>query len=164
MINLIHDIDLMRFVLGDIVDITGFGSAHCRKASRLESGAVAMRFDSGLCATISFADSAISPWGFEAGTGENPHIGKTGQDMWWITGREGSVSFPSLTKWGGVQEWSKPAQPTHFKSDEIVPLIAQLDHFASVIKGNEMPLITVEDAAASLEATWTIERLLASQI
>ena len=164
MINLIHDIDLMRFILGDIIDITGFGSAHCRQEQRLESGAVALRFASGLCATISFADSAVSPWGFEAGTGENPHIGTTGQDMWWITGRQGSISFPSLTRWGGVDDWSKSAKPTYFTSDVTVPLSAQLDHFAAVIMGNEMPLITVEDAAASLKATWEIETLLAKQI
>ena len=164
MINLIHDIDLMRFILGDIIEVTGFGSAHCRQEGRLESGAVALRFASGLCATISFADSAVSPWGFEAGTGENPHIGTTGQDMWWITGRDGSVSFPSLTRWGGVDDWSKPAQPTPFTSDVTVPLSAQLDHFAAVIKGDEMPLITVKDAAASLKATWDIETLLAKQI
>ena len=164
MINLIHDIDLMRFILGDIIEVTGFGSAHCRQEGRLESGAVALRFASGLCATISFADSAVSPWGFEAGTGENPHIGTTGQDMWWITGRDGSISFPSLTRWGGVDDWSNPAQPTPFTSDVTVPLSAQLDHFAAVIKGDEMPLITVEDAAASLKATWDIETLLAKQI
>ena len=164
MINLIHDIDLMRFILGDIIEVTGFGSAHCRQESRIESGAVALRFVSGLCATISFADSAVSPWGFEAGTGENPHIGTTGQDMWWITGRDGSISFPSLTRWGGAQDWSQPAQPVEFTSDVTVPLTAQLDHFAAVIKGEEAPLITVSDAAASLKATWDIEALFSAQI
>lgn len=164
MINLIHDIDLMRFILGDIVDITGFGAAQSRQSSRIESGAVALRFASGLCATISFADSAVSPWGFEAGTGENPNIGTTGQDMWWITGRKGSVSFPSLTRWGGVDDWSKPAQPTYFEADVTVPLTAQLNHFVAVIKGQEAPLITIEDAAASLKATWEIERYLVAQI
>ena len=44
MINLIHDIDLMRFVLGDIDEIKGFGAATTRAQGRVETGALALRF------------------------------------------------------------------------------------------------------------------------
>ena len=30
MINLVHDIDILRFVLGEIIDITAVGAAHIR--------------------------------------------------------------------------------------------------------------------------------------
>ena len=164
MINLIHDIDLMRFVLGEVDGVTGLASNAYRGTSRVESGAIALRFESGLCATISFADSAISPWGFEAGTGENPNIGTTGQDMWWITGTSGSVSFPSLTRWGGAEDWSQGARARAYEADVTVPLDAQLLHFVRVISGQEAPLITVADAAASLAVTWDIETMLSHQI
>ncbi|MGC6537189.1 MAG: Gfo/Idh/MocA family protein [Candidatus Puniceispirillaceae bacterium] len=164
MINLIHDIDLLRFVMGEIIDITGFASSHHRQALRVESGAVAMRFASGACATISFADSALSPWGFEAGTNENPHIGATFQDMWWLTGTSGSISFPSLTRWCGADDWSQPVKATSFDVDKTVPLDAQLSHFVDVINGKTEPMITVGDAAESLRATYQLQALLAAQL
>ena len=164
MINLIHDIDLMRFVLGNITDVTGFASANHRNSARVESGAISLRFETGLCAAITFADSALSPWGFEAGTGENPNIGSTYQDMWWITGTAGSISFPSLTRWGNATDWSQAVKPTNYEAPIVTPLDAQLSHFVSVIQGDEKPLITVQDAAASLSVTWEIETILSHQI
>ena len=164
MINLIHDIDLIRFVLGEIEEVAALAGAPRRDGVRVESGAIAMRLASGLSATISFADTAPSPWGFEAATNENPHIAETFQDMWWITGTKGGISFPSLTQWGGAEHWGDAAQPQRHETGSVVPLAAQLDHFIKVIRGAETPLITVEDAARSLEVTYDIERLLAGQM
>lgn len=163
MINLIHDLDLLRFVLGEVEDVAALAGASIRGAARVESGAVAMRFTSGATATISFADTTPSPWGFEAATNENPHIGETFQDMWWITGTAGGISFPSLTQWGDAADWSQPAMPRANQVDTLAPLAAQLDHFIAVINGEEMPLITVEDAARSLELTYRIQQILAAQ-
>ena len=123
-----------------------------------------MRLASGLSATISFADTTPSPWGFEAATGENPHIAATRQDMWWITGTRGGISFPSLTRWGGAEHWGEAARPQRHQAARVAPLATQLDHFIKVIRGIEAPLITVEDAARSLEVTYDIEAVLAGQI
>ena len=164
MINLIHDIDLIRFVLGEIEEVTALAGAPRRNGGRVESGAIAMRLASGLSATISFADTAPSPWGFEAATNENPHIAETFQDMWWITGTKGGISFPSLTQWGGAEHWGEAAQPQRHEAGSVVPLAAQLDHLIKVIRGVEAPLITVEDAARSLEVTYDIEQILARQM
>ncbi|MCL6283258.1 Gfo/Idh/MocA family oxidoreductase [Ruegeria sp. 2012CJ41-6] len=164
MINLVHDIDLLRFVLGEITDICGFGAQPQRAAGRVESGAVALRFASGACGTISFADTAPSPWGFEAATGENPNIATTGQDMWWITGTSGAVSFPSLTLWTGARDWSQAPSPARLEAQRAVPLDAQLGHFLEVIDGTAAPIISLDDAARSLQATCRIEALLAADI
>jgi len=81
MINLVHDIDLLRFLFGEVTDIAALGSDQQRKGGRIESGGAILRFASGLCATISFADTAPSPWGFEAATAENPNIAATGDGV-----------------------------------------------------------------------------------
>ncbi len=164
MINLIHDIDLLRFVLGEIVDVTGFASQAARLAGRVESGAVALRFASGACGTISFADVAPSPWGFEAGTAENPNIAATGQDMWWITGTKGAVSFPSIQLWSGAQDWSQVPQMVAHETAETVPLVAQLDHFVDVMERQSPPLIDIRDGQRSLEITEKVEACLARDI
>ena len=123
-----------------------------------------MRMASGLTATISFADTTPSPWGFEAGTNENPHIAESFQDMWWITGTKGAVSFPSLTLWTGANHWGEAPVPQKIATPSVIPLIQQLDHFLAVMAEEETPLISIADAAASLAATHKIEQLLMDQI
>ena len=74
--NLIHDVDTLRAFFGEVTSVTGAGSNVMRNAPRHESGGVVLTFDSGAIVTIAFSDATPTPWGFEAGTGESPHIPK----------------------------------------------------------------------------------------
>jgi len=163
LINLVHDIDILRFVLGEITAVAALPGASQRESARIESGAVALAFASGATGTISFADTTPSPWGFEAATGENPNIGTTGQDMMWITGTSGAISYPSLSLWGGT-DWSTPAAQRNLicKQSDKSPLDAQLDHFIAVMNG-ATPLIDVADATRTLDIALQIEMQLTAQ-
>ena len=160
MINLVHEVDLLRHLFGGVIHVSGFGSGALRGQGRIESGGVTLGFANGQVATLAFADTSPSPWGFEAGTGENPNIGTTHQDMLWITGTTGSVSFPSMTQWGGAKDWSHPVQPRQIPCGDSVPLVAQLDHFAQVATGRAKPLIDARDAMETLAVTLQIETAL----
>ena len=162
MINLVHDIDILRFVIGEITQTVALRGRSLRGSTRVESGAVALAFENGAVGTISFADTTPSPWGFEAGTGENPNIGTTKQDMMWITGTKGAISFPSMTVWKGT-DWGTSAKPITFEPAQNMrtPLEAQLDHFVDVINGDE-PLIDVADAASTLAIAQELENQLAT--
>ena len=159
MINLVHDIDLLRFVMGEVSGLAALPGARRRNATRIESGSVVLGFENGATAAISFADCAPSPWGFEVGTAENPNIGASGQDMLWITGTEGAVSFPSLTQWSGSPDWSVAPTARRTEVPAVVPLVAQLDHFLDVIDG-AAPLIDVHDAMQTLDIALKIETAL----
>ena len=163
MINLVHDIDILRFVVGEITQTAALRGASLRGTDRIESGAVALMFENGATGTISFADTAPSPWGFEAATGENPNIGTTHQDMMWITGTKGAISFPSMTLWHG-NDWGTPAKraPLEVTQNTRTPLEAQLDHFIEVMNG-AAPLIDVADAARTLAVAEDIEHQLNQQ-
>lgn len=163
LINLVHDIDTLRFVVGEIAATTALRGCGLRGDTRIESGAIALAFENGATGTISFADTAASPWGFEAATGENPNIGATGQDMLFITGTQGALSFPSMTLWHG-KDWGTPARQTPLTSaaNTKPPLDAQLDHFLDVMEG-AAPLIDVADATRTLEIALSIEEQLAGQ-
>lgn len=162
MINLVHDIDILRHVIGEIADVAALRGRDLRKSGRIESGAVALGFENGATGTIAFADTTPSPWGFEAGTGENPNIGATGQDMMWITGTKGSISFPSLTRWSGASDWSQAASPGReaIVEDGKAPLMRQLEHFIEVMEGAK-PLIDVADATRTLAVALEIDQQLA---
>ncbi|TVY53861.1 UDP-N-acetylglucosamine 3-dehydrogenase, partial [Lachnellula suecica] len=72
MINLIHEVDLLQFLLGPIVLVSALATSKTR-GYKAEDGAVAMlRFESGVVGTFVLSDAVPSPWSFEGGTGENP--------------------------------------------------------------------------------------------
>ena len=161
-LNLIHEIDLMRHLLGEVVRVSAHATAPVRGvAARPEAGGVLLGFASGATAAIAFADTAPSPWSFEAATAENPNIAATHRDNLRLVGTEGALSFPSLTLWRGAADWSEapvaeraacPAGP--------VPLAAQLHHFAQVIAGDATPLCTLADGRAALDVVGRIEACL----
>lgn len=156
--NVSHEVDLLRFLFGEITRVAGLGGNPVRGAARVESGAAVLGFASGLTASVTFADTTPSPWGFEHGTGENPNIAQTGQDSLRISGTKGAVEFPSLRVWTGAYDWSEAPVPQEQPSGEGTPLILQLEHFARVIAGAEPPLNDARSGRATLAATLDIER------
>ena len=163
MINLIHDIDLICFVLGEIAEVAALVGTPRRDGMRVESGAIAMLMESRLSATISFADTAPSPWGSK----RPPMKIRISPRPFRICGGLPAPGrhFLSVTHaMGRAAHWGEAAQPRHHKVGTVTPLAAQLDHFIKVIRGVEDPLITVEDAARSLEVTYHIEQALAGQL
>jgi len=157
MINLVHDIDLLRFVLGEVRTVAGLGASPQRGAQRVESGVAALGFANGCTASIVFADTTPTPWGFEAATGENPNIAATGQDMLWIAGSAGAISFPSLTLWSGAADWSETPQARMQSAPTAVPLEQQLSHFCEVMDRRAKPLISAADGRETLAVTLRVE-------
>lgn len=159
MTNLSHEIDLLRFLLGEIAEVTALTSSARRGFVIEDTAALALRFDRGALGSFLISDAGASPWSFEAASHENPAIAGSGEDYIRIVGTEGALAFPSLTRWGrsgpGEIEWSKPLAringPAFARVD---PLLAQLDRFAAVVAGGaDDVLCTGEDGTAALEMT-----------
>ena len=158
LINLIHEIDMLRHLAGDITEIGALSSDAARPGPVEDTAAVTLRFASGALGSFVISDAAASPWGFEAASGENPHIGTTGQDCLQMIGPKGALHFPSLTLWqnGNAPDWSRALRRTPPPElPRLSPLRAQLDHFIAVTKGAD-PLVTGEDARATLAATLAV--------
>ena len=156
--NVSHEIDLLRFLFGDVSQVVAVGANNVRRAPRVESGAVALGCERGGCATVAFADTAPSVWGFEHATGENPNIATTRQDSLRITGTKGAVAFPSLRVWTGAADWSEAPAMRVADAEDGVPLVQQLEHFADVIAGRATPLNDGKSGRRTHEITLEIER------
>ena len=157
-INLVHDLDVLAFLVGEIVATTALVGDPGRRRGWVDAGAVAIRFSGGAVGTMLFTDAAPSPWGFEAGTSENPHIAATGRDCYRFVGTNGAIGFPSLTLWGGAADWgqavvSQPGPPI----ETIVPLAAQIEHFCDVLAGAP-PKTPLSDGIGTLRAALEIEQ------
>jgi predicted dehydrogenase len=71
LINLIHDIDMLRFIAGEIVGVTAFTASAARGFPVEDTAAIALRFASGALGTLAISDSAAAPWSWELTSGED---------------------------------------------------------------------------------------------
>lgn len=65
LINLAHDIDLLRYLLGDIIRVYCAKGPSTRGFSVEETGAIVMTFASGAVGTFVFSDATVSPHNWE---------------------------------------------------------------------------------------------------
>lgn len=159
MTNLTHEVDILRFFIGDMVEASALLSYARRGFVIEDTAAINFRFGNGALGSFLISDAGASPWSFEAASYENPAIAGSGQDYIKIIGTEGAVQFPSLIRWGrsgaGEIEWSKPLAADNGQSfDRIDPLLAQIDRFAGVMNGGlDDVLCTGADGIAAMEMT-----------
>ncbi len=166
LINLIHDIDSLRFIVGEIAAVQSMTSNARRGFAVEDTAALLLRFRDGALATVMLSDSAASPWAWELTAGERtsydfPH---TGQDCYLFAGSAASLAVPSLRLWrpDGAPHWQSPLGEESLAVPAADPIDAQIAHFAAVIRGRAEPLITARDAARTLEATLAVTQSAAT--
>lgn len=69
--NLIHDMDLLRYIAGDVVSITAETSNDVQNFEKEDVAAILMRFENGALGSFILSDQAHSPWSWEHAFGEN---------------------------------------------------------------------------------------------
>lgn len=160
MTNLSHELDLIRYLVGEIDAVQAMTSNRQRGLQVEDTATINLVFQNGAMGQFLMSDAGASPWSFETATAENPAIAHSGEDYLRIIGTAGALAFPSLTLWGrsddGEIEWSKPLTcHTPLTFGRIDPLLAQIDRFADLIAGQEdNVLCTGADGLAALE--WTL--------
>ena len=159
LINLIHELDFLRFTAGEIVAVTALSSNRQRHFHVEDTAAALLEFESGAIGTIIASDSAVSPWSVEQGVGKSVEFPFSGQSPYRFMGSHGSLEFPTLVRWSqadGVRTWNEPVMSQRLFATTIDPYVAQLDHFRDVIRGTAPSMQTVEDGARTLIATLAI--------
>src|SRR5882724_8801948 len=165
LINLIHEIDFLRFTVGEITAVEAIASNRQRGFAVEDTAAALIEFDNGALGTFFISDSAVSPWTMEQGLGESPEFPFSGESSYRFIGRRGALEFPELVQWaqaGDAQDWNKPIQAQRIHAGTIDPYIAQLDHFRDVIRGTTPSQQPVEDGARTLIATLAIAEAAAA--
>lgn len=160
MINVIHEVDLLRALCGDIVSVQAIASNAVRGFSVEDSAAVLLRFDSGAIGTVSVSDAIVSPWSWELTAGENPAYPRTDATSMMIGGTAGSLSIPDLNLWhdDGEENWWKPISRKKLLSDAGDPLALQIRHFCDVALGKAEPLVSVREGWKTLKVIAAIQQ------
>lgn len=151
---MIHDVDLLQFMLGPIVRVTIEETTKQRSFAAEEGAAILFRFASGAVGTFILSDAVPSPHSFEQGTGENPAFPKSGQDVYRIFGSEATLSVPDMVRWSydgkGEKSWNKMLTRTTLETSEATPFDLQVAHLARVVRGEETPVCDGEAALSAL--------------
>ena len=158
-LNLIHDIDLLRHLLGEVATVRAVETNRIRRNPVEDACAALVTFESGVVCTIQISDAIVAPWSFELTCHDNPAYPPTDQNAMWIGGTLASLALPRGEEWsdGGKRDWWQPIRRTTLLRGGADPLVAQMRNFAGVIAGREEPLCSGREGARSLAALVAIK-------
>ena len=160
LINLIHDVDLLRYLCGDVVRVYTEGGSELRGHEVEDMVAVTLRFAGGAVGTILASDATPSPWSWESGTGENPLIPPTGRNCYRFLGTEGALALPRLELWrhddAVAASWHQTIRARTLAAGPRAALKDQLRHFCAVVRGEHAPRVSGEDGLQTLATTLAI--------
>ncbi|OUL99065.1 Gfo/Idh/MocA family protein [Variovorax sp. JS1663] len=160
LLNLVHEIDNLRALVGDIVEVQATGSNAIRGFEVEDTVAITLRFANGALGTFMLSDAAASPRSWEQSSGENHDFDHhPDQDCYVIAGTRGSLQVPTLRvyEYLGAASWWNPLVKSQVEIREIDPLVRQLDHFCAVVRREVPPRVTVRDAIRTLAVTLAID-------
>jgi predicted dehydrogenase len=163
LINLIHEIDNLRYICGEIDEVFAVTSNRVRDFSVEDTAGVTFRFGNGAVGTAFVSDCVPSLSAYEATTGENSLIPHDFGNCYHFYGTDASLLFPQLKKLFYSDParlgWHYPITEQGLKvTREDDPYVKEFRHFSKVIRGEESPRISGEDGRRTLEVTLAVQR------
>ncbi len=158
LINLIHEIDMLRFLCGEITEVQALSSNAVRGFAVEDTAAAVLRFASGALGTVVLSDATASPWCWDFCAAEQDQYPRQDVQSHFIAGTHGSLSLPDLALWNYRGDRSWHAEMTLEKTfvHKADAYSRQLQHFAAVIEGREAPLCSAVDGLRTLQATLAV--------
>jgi len=164
LINLVHDVDILQFLLGPIIRVSAEETIKQRNFNAEEGAAILLRFQSGCVGTFIVSDAVPSPHNFESGTGENPTIPVTGMDFYKVFGTEASLSVPDMKRWsydGREKDWTQELKEESLSVEgSRIPFELQVEQFVNVVRGEEEPMCSGEDAVRALVVVEAVKKAM----
>lgn len=161
-INLIHDLDLLRYFCGEVVSVQAMGSNAVRGFDVEDTASICLRFASGALATIAVSDCVSAPWSWEMSARENPAYPITDQSCYTISGTHGALSIPDMTFWQhpGKRSWWAPIDAEKIEVTPNDPFVAQFENFLDVVRGTKPPVVSGAEGLATLQVLEAVVRAM----
>ena len=157
--NLIHEVDLMRAMLGEIAEVSAMTSSAIRGYQTEDSASITFRFENGALASVFVSDTAPSPWTWEQSTGEShPRFHEMEENAYRFYGTEAAMEFPRLKIWRhiGAPDWTNEITAQSVRPARADVYTLQIAHFARVIRGLEQPIVSGREGQKTLAATLAV--------
>ncbi|WP_298849103.1 Gfo/Idh/MocA family oxidoreductase [uncultured Ruegeria sp.] len=159
-VNLVHDVDLLRYLAGEVVSVQAQSTSSQRGYDNEDVAGALLTFEGGAIGTISVSDSIVAPWSWEMTSREYPIYPSTTESSYMIGGSHGSLSVPDLRLWSyhsGQRDWWTPISSTALKKGASDPLVNQLRHFVEVARHETMPLVSGREGLRTLQVIEAIQ-------
>lgn len=159
LINMIHDIDLLRFLFGEIRSVSALTSQGIRQFDVEDTAGALLQFENGAIASIVVSDTSTSPWNWDLAAGEADHYPQQPVDTIFLTGTEGGLSLPRLhlSRYLDERSWHAPLTTTVLPVYRRDPYIEQLSHLRALADGSaDTPLCSAKDGWKTLQATLAV--------
>ncbi|WDH34676.1 Gfo/Idh/MocA family protein [Pseudomonas chlororaphis] len=152
--NLIHDLDLLRHLCGEVHQVQAVTSNAVRGFANEDCAAVLLQFANGALGSLTGSDAVAAPWSWELDSGENPvYPRQADQSCYLLAGTGGALSIPQLKRWQYAEAgagWHQPLLAIEEPFTAAEALRLQLQHFVKVARREVEPLVSVADAARTL--------------
>lgn len=158
LINLIHEIDNLRAICGDVLGVQATASNAVRGFGVEDTVAITLRFTGGALGTFLLSDAAASARSWEQTSREDAAYPTYDEDCYLIAGTDGSLAIPTmrLKVYPGKRSWWEPFAVSEVELAREDPLAGQLAHFREVIRGEAAPLVSGRDALRTLRVVHAV--------
>ena len=163
LINTIHNIDDIRYMTQrEITRIYAETSNRTRGFEVEDTVSISLRLEGDALATIFVTDCSPAIWAYESTTApwENPLFYHTPADCYYFFGIKGSLTLPQMQHVyypdPAKQGWQYPTQTDRLGIKPAHPLRLEMTHFCHVIRQEETPRTTAQDARKTLKAILAI--------
>jgi predicted dehydrogenase len=153
LINLVHEVDGLRWLVGDVVRVQATTSRAARGFPVEDTAAMVLTFANGALGTFLLSDAAASPRSWEQTSREDAsYPDHPDEDCYHIAGTSGSLSVPTmrLRRYPGAPSWWQPFETSVVAVRRSDPLARQVEHFAAVVRREVEPVCDGRDGLATL--------------
>jgi predicted dehydrogenase len=163
-LNLIHDVDVLRYLCGDVASVQALESNALRRHAVEETAVILLRFRNGVLGTVTVSDMIVAPWSWELTTGENPAYPHTSETCYLIGGTRGSLTIPYLDLWrnNAAPGWMEPIERQRLAVEAEDPLALQVRNFCDVIRGVAQPVVSGREGLATLKVIAAVKQAAAT--
>jgi predicted dehydrogenase len=161
LINMIHEVNSLRMLCGEIVAVQAIASRAVRGFPVEDTVAISLSFAGGALGTFMLSDTAACARNWEQTSCENPaYPTYADEDCYVIAGTVGSLSIPTMRikRYASDEgrSWWKPYEIGVVDVVREDPLVLQMEHFGAVARGEVAPRVSVRDGLANLRVTEAI--------
>ncbi|WP_018969618.1 Gfo/Idh/MocA family protein [Rubritalea marina] len=162
LINMIHEVGLMRHLCGEVVKVTALAGHDVRGFEVEDTVTIGLHFENGAMGSFLLSDAAASSKSWELTAGENPaYPQQLGDTCYHFSGTNGSVDFPTMN----YRYYDSSVTPSWWEDfsygagerESSDPLQLQLDHFINVIRGLEEPMVSALDGYRNMAVVEAIK-------
>lgn len=163
LINLIHEIGLMRLFGGEIASVQAMAAQNIRQFEVEDTVAISLAFEGGALGTFLLSDAAASSKSWEMTSGENPSYPHFPDEYCYhFAGTNGSLDFPSMSARAYPSEadrsWWKDFDKFSLQFVRQDPLTLQLAHFVDVVRNGAAPRVSAMDGWRNMLVVQAIMR------